>query len=178
MLSSNLQSILTNRLRYLPEITGKAINSIDWPTRLIEIGRTYGLHVDEMEDFQAVVMKAMVGMIQPGKFMDELISTLALSPANAEKVLMEVNDKVFEPIHEYVMNGGATAPDPLKQTGIVMDEHVPTPASDDAIPVPPAPVQQPASQEFEIPPSPEAVPTPVPAKPQVTGSFDDFFVIH
>jgi hypothetical protein len=58
MLSSNLQALLDNRLRYLPEITGAAINSIDWATKLIVIGKKHGLHVDEMEDFQAVVLKA------------------------------------------------------------------------------------------------------------------------
>ena len=52
MLSSTLQSMLDNRLRYLPEITGKAIASIDWPGRIIEIGRKYGLHMDDIEELQ------------------------------------------------------------------------------------------------------------------------------
>jgi hypothetical protein len=75
-LSSNLQSILDNRLRYLPEITGKAINSIDWATKIITIGHTYGLHVDEMEEFQAVVLKSMIGLIAPENFEQELYQHL------------------------------------------------------------------------------------------------------
>lgn len=127
-LSSNLQSVLDNRLRYLPEITGKAINSIDWASRIITIGHKYGLHVDEMEEFQGVVLKSMIGLIVPENFETELISTLALSPATTEQVIRELNTQVFEPIHDFVMNGGKV--DELKKTGIILTsaepESVPT----------------------------------------------------
>lgn len=118
-LSPQLQQILENRLRYLPEITGAAINSIDWATRIINIGHKYGLHVDEMEEFQGVVLKSMIGLIAPENFESELINTLALSPATTEKIIGELNTQVFEPIHDYVMNDGKV--DQLKSTGIEID---------------------------------------------------------
>lgn len=158
MLSTNLQSILDNRLRYLPEITGKAINSIDWPSKLIEIGKKYGMHVDEMEDFQSVVLRSMIGMVAPEKFEDELITTLALSPANAQKVLEDINASILEPIHNFVMNNGKT-PDALTTAGIVIEpSHEEAPMTLSAAPL-------------EIPSSPE----PVLEKPNVSGNFDDFF---
>lgn len=122
-LSSNLQSVLDNRLRYLPEITGKAINSIDWASRIITIGHKYGLHVDEMEEFQGVVLKSMIGLIVPENFEAELINTLALSPATTEQVIRELNTQVFEPIHDFVMNGGKV--DELKKTGIILTSAEP-----------------------------------------------------
>ena len=119
-LSSNLQTILENRLRYLPEITGQAINSIDWATRIITIGHKYGLHVDEMEEFQEVVLKSMTGLIAPEQFESELITALALSPATTEKIIAELNAQIFEPVHDYVMNGGKS--DGLKTSGIEVEK--------------------------------------------------------
>lgn len=167
MLSSNLQSILDNRARYLPEITSKAINSVDWPAKLIEIGKKYGMHIDEMEDFQSVVLRSMIGMITPEKFEDELISALALSPANAEKILNDVNDQILEPIHEFVLNKGAVAPDPLKTAGIHIDP-APLEATQDTTLMPEYSVVAPAP--LEIPASPE------PELPLVHGDFNDFFI--
>jgi len=119
-LSSNLQSLLDNRLRYLPPITGAAIQSIDWSSLVIEIGRKYGLHIDEMEDFQAVVLKAMIGLVAPQDFENQLITTLALSPANADKIIADINLKIFGPIHDYVMRQGKPV-DGLKASGIVLE---------------------------------------------------------
>ena len=118
-LSPNLQSLLDNRLRYLPPITGAAIASVDWSAKVIEIGHKYGLHIDEMEDFQAVVLKSMIGLIAPASFETELINALALSPANAEKIIEDINIKIFGPIHDYVMRQGKPQ-DAMEGAGIVV----------------------------------------------------------
>jgi len=141
-LSSSLQSVLENRLRYLPEITGKAINSIDWATRIVNIGHKYGLHVDEMEDFQGVVLKSMIGLISPENFETELINALALSPATTEKIITELNVEIFEPVHDYVMNGGKV--DELKKSGIVLESNI----------------------ELESTPKMDAAPLEIPASPE------------
>ncbi len=179
MLSSNLQSILDNRIRYLPEITGKAINSIDWSTKLIEIGKKFGLHVDELEDFQGVVLKSMIGMIPPEKFEDELISALALSPSNAVKVIEEINNEILEPIHDYVMNKGKTN-DPLKTAGIIVETPTEEPVvsispqeNTLSIPKPPSYTNESADSlpVFEVPASPE----PTIQKPVIRGNFGAVF---
>lgn len=166
-LSSSLQSILDNRLRYLPEITGKAITSIDWSTKLITIGKKYGLHIDEMEEFQTVVLKSMIGLIPPEQFETELISALAVSPTDTEKIIHEINDQIFEPIHNFIMNQGAVV-DPLKQAGIII-EPVQEGSSSKELPI----SNQNISHEptLEIPASPETVPL----KPEVSGDFSSFF---
>lgn len=122
-LSSNLQTLLDNRLRYLPPLVGEAINSIDWSSKIIEIGHSFGMHVDEMEDFQAVVLKSMIGLIAPADFEHELIGALALSPANSEKIIQQINAQIFEPIHDYVVRGGKQA-DPLQQAGIHIEPEL------------------------------------------------------
>lgn len=166
MLSSNLQSILTNRLRYLPEITGKAINSIDWPTKVVEIGHKYGLHVDDIEELQTVVLKSMTGLASPADFESNLISATAASPSTVEKLILDLNHQIFEPIHDFVMTDGKT-PDPLAAHGIELQPELAE------APLAPEPVPEPKGPELEIPASPEPV---QPLKPQVPGSFSNFFV--
>ncbi|MEI8223923.1 MAG: hypothetical protein WCG20_02250 [bacterium] len=167
MLSSNLQSILTNRLRYLPEITGKAINSIDWPTKVVEIGHKYGLHIDDIEELQTVVLKSMTGLASPADFETNLISATAASPSTIEKLIQDLNHQIFEPIHNFVMTDGK-APDPLAVHGIELEP------SAEEIPNAPELVPEPRGPELEIPASPEPVVQKL--KPQVPGSFNDFFV--
>lgn len=166
MLSSTLQSILDNRLRYLPDITGKAIASVDWPTKVIEIGHKYGLHVEDVEEMQMVVLKSMTGLASPADFEANLISATAASPATVDKIIEDMNMQIFEPVHEFVMSGGK-APDPLAAHGI----EIQPPA--DEVPEYPAPAPEPMSaHELTIPASPESVIQ----KPQVAGSFDSFFI--
>ncbi len=164
MLSSNLQAILNNRLRYLPEITAKAITSIDWSTKVIEIGHKYGLHMDEIEELQGVVLKSMTGLADPADFETNLINATAASPATIEHLIEALNHAIFEPIHDFVMNNGK-APDPLKAQGIELEHDIP-----EAAPVPtPKPVVQ-SAQELELPSNSQTV------KPAVPGNFNEFFI--
>lgn len=165
--------MLDNRLRYLPEITGKAISSIDWPTRVIEIGRKYGLHMDDIEELQEVVLKSMTGLASPADFETNLISATAASPATIDAMIADMNEKIFEPIHDFVMNDGK-APDPLAAHGIEVEkEAVPEPSTQphpDSFGIDPLLAGE--GPELTIPVSPDRnVP-----KPQVSGSFNDFFI--
>lgn len=123
-LSPNLQSILDNRLRYLPEQVGKAIYSIDWSTELITIGKKYGLHIDDMEEFQGVVLKSMIGMIAPDQFENELITATAVSPTTANNMIHDINEKIFEPIHNMVTGQVSAPATVMEKTGIHIEpEH-------------------------------------------------------
>lgn len=189
MLSSSLQSVLENRIRYLPEITGKAIQSVDWATKLVEIGKKFGLHMEDIEDLQGVVMKSMVGLLVPARFEDNVISATALSPRSAEQLIAEVNAQILDPIHQYVMSGGKKA-DTLTETGIVpvppdtddqTADHTPAQETKDTSAANP---EEEAVGELVLPevgasPSrgdaePSAPDTP--RKPLVPGKFDDFFI--
>lgn len=180
MLSPNLQSILDNRLRYLPPITGQAIMSVDWSTKIIDIGRRYGLHIDDIEELQNVILKSMTGLMSPIDFENNLISATAVSSATAEQMIDDINEQIFEPIHQFVISGEKKA-DPLTASGIII-EPVPLPElSSPRVPLPPSISQNPterstsgfSSVELEIPASPE----PTVIKPNVSGNFDSFFML-
>lgn len=164
MLSSKLQAVLNNRLRYLPEITSRAISSVDWPTKVIEIGKKYGLHMEEIGDLQEVVLKSMTGLADPSDFESNLISATAASPATIDHLIDDLNLNIFEPIHNFVVNNGKV-PDSTKIQGIDFEPQLP----DTSFTVPTPPQNQ-SIQELEIPEKP-----PV-SKPQVHGNFNNFFI--
>lgn len=180
MLSPNLQSILDNRLRYLPPITGQAIMSVDWSTKIIDIGRRYGLHIDDIEELQTVILKSMTGLMSPVDFESNLVSATAVSSATAEQMIDDINEQIFEPIHEFVMAGGKKA-DPLTASGIIVEPVLAPEPSALRVPLPPTSSQNFtggstsgfSSQELEIPASPE----PTAIKPNVVGNFDSFFML-
>ncbi len=166
-LSPTLQSLLDNRLRYLPEVTGKAIASIDWSSKIIEIGHKYGIHVDDIEDLQAVVLKSMIGLLPPDEFHQNLVMATAVSPTTAEQIINAMNTEIFEPIHQFVITNGKK-PDPLAAAGIELqpEEEYRLESS------PVSSISQKEVTSLEISGSPE----PRLIKPVVPGKFDTFFV--
>lgn len=173
MLSTKLQTILNNRIRYLPEITGRAISSVDWPTKIIEVGHKHGLHMDEIEELQEVVLKSMTGLASPADFETNLISATAASPATIEKIIEELNMHIFEPIHQFVMNDGK-APDPLASQGIHIESEIPE-AQTMPVPEPYSPATNYSTGELTIP-EVRTAPKPQTIKPQVSGNHDSFFI--
>ena len=172
MLSSNLQTLLDNRLRYLPDITAQAIASVDWPIKVIEIGRKFGLHMEDIEDLQAVVLKSMTGLASPDDFETNIIAATAASPATVNNIIQELNRQIFEPIHDFVMSGGK-APDPLAQHGIALSSEDDVPVSTPMSSVAPKPAVRPTTEEpseLIIPSSPGKI-----ADKPVIDSFSAFF---
>ena len=176
MLSSDIQSIFENRLRYLPEITGRAISSVDWATKLIEIGKKHGLHMDDIEELQTVVMKSMVGLLPPGNFEANIVSATALSPASAEQVIAEINNQIINPIHQFVITGGKK-PDGLTATGIILEPTTEGPSQPTPTATTPSQttgsINQGEPGELTLP---EVVHAPAPKKPAVSGDFSEFFI--
>jgi hypothetical protein len=109
-MNDKLRQQFDEQLTYLPEINQAAMRSFDWATELISIGHGYGLHVDQLEDLQIETMLVMVGLTAPEKYEDELITRLALSPTEANRIIDEVNKRIFTPIHDYIVRGGPEKP--------------------------------------------------------------------
>ena len=105
-MNENLRQSFEEQLVYLPEINQQALKSFDWATELLSIGKNYGLHIDELEDLQVETMLVLVGLVQPADYQNELINRLAISPIEATKIIEQVNDRIFTPIHDYIVNGG------------------------------------------------------------------------
>lgn len=113
-MNEKLRQSFEEQLVYLPEINQRALKSFDWATELLSIGKNFGLHIDELEDLQLETMLVMVGLVQVKDYPNELINKLAISPAEANKIIEQVNDRIFTPIHDYIVNGGSKVIDTPK----------------------------------------------------------------
>ena len=113
------QQHYNEQLELLPAINQEAIRSCDWMNMLVDIGKKNALMLDEVEDLQIETMLVLVGVTSPDNYEAELIEKLALSPAQADKLLSDINQQVFTPIHDYIVRGGPEqAPTGLSRVGI------------------------------------------------------------
>lgn len=108
-MNDKLRQQFEDQLTYLPAINQQALRSFDWATELVAIGKNYGLHIDELDDLQIETMLVLVGLVDPGQYQNELINRLAISPTEAGKIIEDINDRVFTPIHDYIVSGGQKA---------------------------------------------------------------------
>jgi hypothetical protein len=96
-------------LALLPEISQKALRSFNWVSVLLDIGKSYALQLDELEDLQVETMMLLVGVVSPDEYETEMTKILPVSRVEIDKLLDEVNTKILAPIHDYIVNGGAPA---------------------------------------------------------------------
>lgn len=122
------QQHYNEQLELLPAINQEAIRSCDWMNILVDIGKKNALMLDEVEDLQIETMLVLVGITPADNYEAELIEKLALSPAQADKLLSDINQQVFTPIHDYIVRGGPEqAPTGLSRVGIDINTSTPVP---------------------------------------------------
>lgn len=105
-MNEKIRQQFEEQLAYLPTINQEALKAFDWATELIGIGKNYGLHVDELEDLQIETMLLLVGLTSPDNYEKELIERLAIPPSEVNKIIEQINERIFTPIHEHIVNGG------------------------------------------------------------------------
>lgn len=127
------QKHYTENLALLPQISQQAINSFDWVNILLDIGKSYALQLDELEDLQLETMMLIVGITPADEYEHQLSSALPLPKTDFEKLLGDINTRILEPIHDYIVNGGPvekTIPsetaDIVLMTGENSDQEIPT----------------------------------------------------
>lgn len=103
---TKFDSIYQEQLLELPELERSAVQSLDWQTVIIQIGKKYGLHLEELEELRTETMLVLVGATESNLYYDRLISELAVSPSIAEKIVSDVNTQILTPIQAYIMRGG------------------------------------------------------------------------
>lgn len=168
-MNEKLRQQFEEELVYLPEINQQALKSFDWATELLAIGKNYGLHIDELEDLQIETMLVMVGLVPPENYQNELITRLAISPTEANKIIEQVNERIFTPIHDYIVNGGpkkTTTPAGVMESAgfeITNDDTPLTPVADKLVRV--GGVPQPIQMNPDINPVPQPTPTTTPVSP-------------
>jgi hypothetical protein len=100
-----------------------ALDSMDWQTETIAIGKEFGLHVDELETLLIETMLVLIGSLPAAEFPSELTTELPLPPTELAKLMDEIGKRVFTPIHNKVI--GQT--EPIPAAPVEMKPEMPAP---------------------------------------------------
>lgn len=144
-------SLLREKFEKLPPKLREAIASVDTANIVLNIGRTNGLSIDKIGGLASETGYIMSGVASTKDFIPTLTEILGVSNEKAKAIALEINQKIFLPIREYLkgMHGEKWAEE-IKD-GVASATAKPRAA-------PPLPEKEPAG-----PPAPRDVKMPLPA---------------
>jgi hypothetical protein len=97
---SDSNSIIEQYYAKVPKQFRALIESKDFEEDLLSIGRSHGLHIDELEVLMLEVKFFILGISDPDTLKDNLKSDLSLSPENVDVLINELNATLFVPLRE------------------------------------------------------------------------------
>ena len=84
----------------LPSYVQSAIHSSDWERKILNIGRKYGLHVDQLEILQTELSLAVLGLSDRQEFVHEVMKEARVNKETMDLMVGEINRDIFIPIRE------------------------------------------------------------------------------
>ncbi|MDB5225653.1 MAG: seg [Candidatus Adlerbacteria bacterium] len=154
-MEQNLEAQVQKRLAELPQDVRDAIQSVDLSKKVQAIGQKQGLHIDQIGDLEDETILIMLGFAEPKEFVDQLVATLLVTPAQADAIASDVADDIFMPIRESMKawaekkRGGEELP---ASAPAAVSVPQPEPASTPQVVMPSAakPVLEPAAPEAPV----------------------------
>ncbi len=108
-MTEKLQQTIKKELEKLPKENQEAINSIDWVKIAEEIGRKYMLLEEEINSLQVEILLILTGLEEFDSYIRNIENEIGLSKDEAEKISIEITQKIFNPIAEKI---------PKKESGL------------------------------------------------------------
>jgi hypothetical protein len=87
-------------LKGLPPDVNEAIGSVNYIDTLTDMEKKYRLHIDQMDALGNEIYKLMLGLTPPQQFVGVIKTSANLSDETAKQIAAEVNEKIFRPIRE------------------------------------------------------------------------------
>lgn len=94
------QEELLKKYEELPEDLKKAMYSASTAEIIYELGKKYGLNIEETGDLTTEVAKIILGLDHPKNFISTLIDILGVPKEKAIEIAQDVNHQIFFPIRE------------------------------------------------------------------------------
>ncbi|MEK7567648.1 MAG: hypothetical protein AAB513_01875 [Patescibacteria group bacterium] len=95
---------LQRKFDSLPEELREAITSVDFAKSLQEIGKTSGLHLDQLDQLFEEVGFVLLGMTHPSEFGRKIGVLFNLPEVARNSLVKEVDEKIFKPIRTSLMS--------------------------------------------------------------------------
>lgn len=124
------QKIINEHLEKLPPYIGESLKHIPWGNEILQIGKKYGIHVDQMGDLQLETMMVLVGIVHPDEYPNSLRHILNLPEEKIAGIVKDVNERILKTIRQelinYVEQQNSETEEIFEKTGIELDaEEVP-----------------------------------------------------
>ncbi len=140
-------------VQQLPQPIQDSLTGPDMAMKVANIGSRAGLHIDQIGLLAQLNRNLLLGLVRPPEFLQGLLET-GISRENANKVIAEINEKIFTPLHDEVMGATKREREPNTVAPAVAVPHY------EATPLPPRGMQDQAA-----PAMPFAAPQPAPSAP-------------
>ncbi|MBI5140338.1 MAG: hypothetical protein HZA94_02745 [Candidatus Vogelbacteria bacterium] len=88
----------------LPGDVKDAIFSVNSAKIINEVGKKYGLHIDQIGIAAEETGNILLGISRPTEFVDNLQTRLRIERVRASEVAAEINEKIFSKIRESLRN--------------------------------------------------------------------------
>jgi hypothetical protein len=98
--SQNLKNTIDEHMKSLPHDVQEAIHGSSWERKILEIGRKYGLHVDQLEILQTELSLAVLGLVGRDEFVRETMREAHIPKQTMELMVFDINRDIFEPIRD------------------------------------------------------------------------------
>lgn len=89
-------------MKTLPHDVQEAIHGSSWERKILDIGRRYGLHVDQLEVLQTELSLAVLGLVGRDEFVRETMREGGISRQIMDPMILDINREIFEPIREHL----------------------------------------------------------------------------
>ncbi len=129
-----------------------------------ELSQKYALHVDQAGVFERSYILMLLGALSPQDFARDLTQS-GISDAVAQKLLVEVNERVFVPIQQ-AERAQSSTPVVSPGTKPITERPAPVPAEAPQAATPPQPEPEPLAPPIPVPEPVPAAPLPTPPPPQ------------
>ena len=158
------KSLLIDQYKKLPDAVKSALFSTASAAKMLEIGKKYGLQMEEISYMAEETGYALLGLTKPAQFTEIIKTRLHIPQEKGEKIAEEITSAIFLPLQqalqEMPIEEKGKEPTPVQED----ISHFPIPPIPQNPPLPPPPTT-PASQippisskPFRPNPLPESIP--------------------
>ena len=106
-------------LKNLPEEFQKAITSPKVYENLIEIGKEFNLHIDQIGELDSETRLLMLGITKPNDYIKNIENRLEISKSDAEKIASEAKEKILLSVRHFMQDNNSEEPISKEQ---ILDE--------------------------------------------------------
>lgn len=144
---------LNEQYTKLPEVMREAIVSVETADKIMAIGKTHNLHIDQIGSLAENVGLVMLGLLSTKEFNKQIENELKIDHVMAENIAAEVNSQIFLPIRD-ALRQLTEAKDQLPTQADVLQEIENPPAAPITPPITPATPPTIEAPAAVIPPPP------------------------